>query len=396
MGLGKAPVYRADRGMDTIIVGGGFSGLLMASRIEGSVVFEENPRVGVPPHCTGLVSRATVDLIGSAARESIVSRYRVIRVHRLSGGELFELVPDQDIVRLDRILLEELLAKEAEDRGSRVITRSRVLDIGFDGSVSVDINGSVKTIRGSLVIDAEGSSQRFSKRLGISGVSNHYVGVQGYAACSEEVGGEEIWVYVDDRFSRGFFSWVVPLDHGRCVVGTAYPLGDRGRDRIETLAKILYRRGVLIDRRVRELYGGLILRGYPSYKHHRGRLIAIGDSSGFVKPFSGGGLYPTSLQVGFLSSRLRRHGFDDSIARYYGDIRRHIDSLRIQWIATKILEKLGIEKILVKLVELGVIGSRERFSYDRHEKFFVEKILGILGKGSRYAHKRLGLKIASE
>jgi flavin-dependent dehydrogenase len=382
--------------MDIIVVGGGFSGLLMASRIEGSVVFEENPRVGVPPHCTGLVSRATVDLIGYAARESIVSRYRVIRVHRLFGGELFELVPDQDIVRLDRILLEELLAKETEDRGSRVITRSRVLDVGFDGSVSVEIDGSVRTIRGSLVINAEGSSQRFSRRLGISGVSSYYVGVQGYTVCSGEVGEEEIGVYVDDRLSRGFFSWVVPLDDRRCVVGTAYPLGDRGGDRIEILAKILSRRGVLLDRRVRELYGGLILRGYPSHKHHRGRLIAIGDSSGFVKPFSGGGLYPSSLQVGVISSRLRRHGFEDAIARYYRDVRRHIDSLRIQWIATKILERLGIEKILVKLVELGIIGSREVFSYDSHERFLVEKILGILGKGSKYAHKVLGLKIASE
>lgn len=378
------------------MVGGGFSGLLMASRIEGSIAFEENPRVGVPPHCTGLVSRDTVDLIGYAARESIISRYRVIRVHRLSGGELFELVPDQDIVRLDRILLEELLAKEAEDRGSRVITRSRVLDVGFDGSVSVEIEGSVRTIRGSLVIDAEGSSQRFSRRFDISGVSSHYVGVQGYAPCSGEVGEGEIWVYVDDRLSSGFFSWVIPIDHRRCVVGTAYPLGDRGNNRIEALAKILSRRGVLLDRRVRELYGGLILRGYPRYKHHRGRVIAIGDSAGFVKPFSGGGLYPSSLQVGFLSSRLRRHGFEDAIARYYGDVRRHIDSLRIQWIATKILERLGIEKILVKLVELGVIRSREVFSYDRHERFLVEKIQGILGKGSKNSHKILGLKNTSE
>lgn len=361
------------RSAETLVVGGGFAGLLLASRIPGSLVFEENPRVGVPPHCTGLVSEKTVRLIGSPARESITSRYRVIRVVRLRGGEILSLVPDQAVVRLDRILLEEILAKEAEDLGSTVYTKTRVISIEGD-SVVADGRLGIQRYRGSLIAIAEGSQQRFSRSLGLVGVSEMLVGVQGYVKIPRCVDDEEIYVFVDDEILSGFFGWLVPIGSGKAVVGMATRLKDHVYGKLGLFLKILNRRGFLEDRSLGNMYGGLVLRGEPLEKHYRGSLIAVGDASNFTKPFSGGGLYPSSIQIGLLASKLKKHDPHEAIVKYALDIKAYVRSLRRQLIMTKLAERFGIERTLLKLLRLGILRSTETLSYDHHDESFYRKL----------------------
>ncbi len=361
------------RSAETVIIGGGFAGLLMASRVPDAVVFEENPRVGIPPHCTGLVSEKTVSLIGSPAKESITSKYRSIRVVGLRGREILSLIPDQRVVRLDRILLEEILAREAENRGSKIYTKARVL--GINGSIIIVSEKSlVERYRGSLVAIAEGSQQKFSRSLGLAEKPELFVGVQGFTKISRDVDDEEIYVFVDDEILRGFFGWIVPLGSRKAVIGMASPLEDHVYGKLGLFIKILSRRGILSERSLSNMYGGLIVRGRPLEKHHTGSIVAIGDASNFVKPFSGGGLYPSSIQIGALVSRLKRHGAREALAKYSRDIIAYVESLKQQLAITRMAEKLGIERILLTLTKLGILNATETFSYDHHEESFYRKL----------------------
>lgn len=371
--MSRRLIYGMKRSAETIIIGGGFAGLLMASRIPEAVVFEENPRVGVPPHCTGLVSEKTVSLIGSPAKESITSEYRSIRVMRLRGKEILSLIPDQRVVRLDRILLEEILAREAENQGSKIYTRARVIGIN-DGVITVGEKSRVERYRGSLVAIAEGSQQRLSRSLGLVKKPELFVGVQGFTKISGEVNDEEIYVFVDDEIFRGFFGWIVPLGSRKAVIGMASPLEDHVYEKLALFTKILNRRGILPERSLSNMYGGLIIRGSPLEKHYTGSIVAIGDSSNFVKPFSGGGLYPSSIQIGALTSRLKKHGVKEALAKYSRDIIAYVRSLKQQLTITRTVEKLGIERLLLTLAKLGILNSTETFSYDHHDESFYKKL----------------------
>lgn len=375
--LGCEAIYGMGGSAETLIVGGGFAGLLAASRIPGAVVFEENPRVGVPPHCTGLVSEATVGLIGSPAKESITSKYRAMRVLRIRGGEILSLIPDQAIVRLDRILLEEILAKEAEDQGSAIYTKARVINIG-DGYIVVSNKLGVHRYPGSLVIVAEGSRQRFSRSLGLVNKTDLLVGVQGLARTPMDIDEEEIYVFVDDEIFKGFFGWLIPLGSRTAVVGMATSLKDSPYRKLNLFTKILYRKKILAENLLSNIYGGLVVRGSPSEKHYIGSIVAIGDASNFTKPFSGGGLYPSSIQVGALASRLRRHEPGEALSRYASDIKAYVKSLRRQLIITRIFEKMGIERTLVRLAGLGILRDTEPFSYDHHDESLYTKLRKLL------------------
>lgn len=361
------------RSAETIIVGGGFAGLLMASGIPESLVFEENTRVGIPPHCTGLVSEGTVSLIGSPAKESITSKYRVIRVVRLRGGEILSLIPDQSVVRLDRILLEEIMAREAENRGSKIYTKTRALSI-TDSDTAVSEKDGVKRYKGSLIAIAEGSQQRFSRSLGLAEKPEIFVGVQGFAKISSYVDEEEIYVFVDDDLFRGFFGWLVPLDSRKAVVGIASHLKDYAYGKLGLVVRILFRRGILLESSLSSMYGGLVIRGSPFKNHHTGSIVAIGDASNFTKPFSGGGLYPSSIQIRTLVSRLKRHDPRDALTKYSRDINAYVNSLRQQLAITRIAEKLGIEKTLLRLTRIGVLNNTETFSYDHHDQSLYKKL----------------------
>ncbi|MEM0439677.1 MAG: NAD(P)/FAD-dependent oxidoreductase [Sulfolobales archaeon] len=366
------------RSVETLIVGGGFAGLLTASRIPGAVVFEENPHVGIPPHCTGLVSERTVDLIGSPAKESMIARYRSIVVERLKGGEIVNLVPDQDVVKLDRVLLEKILETEAINQGSAIYTKARVLGIS-NNSIVVSSKHGVHRYTGSLVVIAEGSQQKFSRSLGLVRKPELLVGIQGFAKTHGGLDEEEIYVFVDDEIFRDFFGWLIPLDSRTALVGMATCLRDTNNRRLGLFLRILYKRKILAESVLTKMYGGLVVRGSPLEKHYTGSIVAVGDASNFTKPFSGGGLYPSSVQIGTLASKLRRYEPMEALIRYASEIRDYVKSLKRQLAITRIIEKLGIERTLLMLSRLGILRSTESFNYDYHDKSLYTKLKKLIG-----------------
>jgi flavin-dependent dehydrogenase len=363
---------------EILVVGGGFSGLLLASRIPGSEVFEENPSIGVPPHCTGLVSWDTIRVIGSPARDSIVSSYKYIRVLNTAGKDIAVLKPSQRIYKLDRILLERLLAKEAGDMGSKIHTRARVVSVDFEGGIAVHGKEGFRRVVGSMVAIAEGSLGTISRRLGLSRKQDLLIGIQGYARTSKNIDEDEVLVSVDDRIFNGFFGWLVPLGSREAVVGMASSLRSYSNRAFRIYLAVLRKLGYLRDDSLRGTYGGLIVRGYPLTNHYRDRVIAIGDAAGFAKPFSGGGLYPASKQVEALSTALRRSDGEEALKRYSRLIGDEIRSLRLQWIATKAVEVIGVERVMKILAGMGIRSIS--MDYDHHERVLSRLIWGVLAE----------------
>ena len=101
--------------MRIAVVGAGIAGLLIARtlakygyRID---IYEEDQRVGFPKHCTGLISRWVVDKIGVPAFNSVEDQYRLYKFF-INDKDVFDIMIKQEVFRVDRVQLENLLFKE--------------------------------------------------------------------------------------------------------------------------------------------------------------------------------------------------------------------------------------------------------------------------------------------
>jgi flavin-dependent dehydrogenase len=91
---------------DLIIVGGGPSGL--SSAIEASdnidiLIIEEDKRVGIPRHCTGIVSYEALKLIGEPALKSVKNKIRKAEFVSPSGIKVNITLSHHKVFVLERV-----------------------------------------------------------------------------------------------------------------------------------------------------------------------------------------------------------------------------------------------------------------------------------------------------
>ncbi|TET99548.1 MAG: FAD-dependent oxidoreductase, partial [Dehalococcoidia bacterium] len=102
---------------DVAVVGAGPAGSRCARNLAAGglkvALLEEHRRIGVPSHCSGLVSPRTLE--EADIREPIVAnRLTGAYVHTAGGGELTLGGGDTRALTIDRVRLDELLCEQAQ------------------------------------------------------------------------------------------------------------------------------------------------------------------------------------------------------------------------------------------------------------------------------------------
>lgn len=266
--------------MRAAVIGAGFSGLMFATALAQAGVnvdlFEEHRRVGFPEHCTGLISRATEEMIGGPALKSELG---VIESFVISGPRLsLRLRASQPIVKLNRVRLEELMLEGAEAEGVKFIDGMKTRPLP-DGTV-LPLGKSY-----DVVILAEGFNGTARRQLGIGFNGEVTYGVNAEA---EDGGSPDFEAKFDETTSDGFFSWRVTL-RSVSVVGTASRRPSVLAAKLREAMKAHNVEGDIV-----KTYGGPIITGPPSDKVRLGRVVVVGDAASMNKPLTGGGLYPSA------------------------------------------------------------------------------------------------------
>jgi flavin-dependent dehydrogenase len=239
-------------------------------------LFEEHRRVGFPEHCTGLISRATEEMIGGPALKSELG---VIESFVISGPRLsLRLRASQPIVKLNRVRLEELMLEGAEAEGVKFIDGVKTRPLP-DGTV-LPLGKSY-----DVVILAEGFNGTARRQLGIGFNGEVIYGVNAEA---EDGGSPDFEAKFDETTSDGFFSWRVTL-RSVSVVGTASRRPSVLAAKLREAMKAHNVEGDIV-----KTYGGPIITGPPSDKVRLGRVVVVGDAASMNKPLTGGGLYPSA------------------------------------------------------------------------------------------------------
>ena len=287
--------------MSVLIAGAGPAGLAAATRTKHAeaTILERAKKLGTPPHCTGITSPSTAELLLGLSTDTMENEglleatYRKAVFLDKSLRETCSLEASPLAVKLRRPGIEDYLAAKASNMGHRVLLATRLL--GANASerhveATIAIEGTVKKLRAQRLLLATGAQSNPWRQK-----CWRTIGLEERVRLARRISDDEFTTIHGTPLAPGFFAWLAPLQGGReAVIGLASPTGKGLAARLAALRRLLARRGIAEPTKVLSRRGGLILRGPPAPRATHGALALLGDTLCASKPYTGGGLYAIS------------------------------------------------------------------------------------------------------
>jgi geranylgeranyl reductase family protein len=274
-------------------------------------------------------------------------RNRGLRV--IGGGVRLELrwpdlasYPDYGLVR-PRLDLDEILARQAEKAGARLLERTTATGPLLDPAGRVqgvlcraepdpgaDPDGAPIMVRAPLVVAADGVSSRLAVALGIGKRADRPMGVavrRYYTSPRTDDDYLESWLELwdGDRLLPGY-GWIFGVGDGTSNVGlgilnssAAFGHTDYRRLLVRWLGGLPAEWGFAEPNATGPMRGGGLPMGFNRTPHYTRNLLLVGDSGGAVNPFNGEGI-AYAMETG----RLAAEHIAQALARPAGPARERV------------------------------------------------------------------------
>jgi flavin-dependent dehydrogenase len=258
-------------------------------------VLEEDSVIGVPVHCTGILSADAFDLPGIPA-EAILRREATARAHAPSGQQFSFTAPGEEIFVIDRGAFDHGLARAASRAGAVISTgtRAQTLTVESRGvQVDVERDGNTCGLAARVCVIATGARYRFQRRLGW-GIPSLLLSSAQCEVPAPPATGFDVF-FRRDTGPDGF-AWLAPMERGG-ITHAKVGVMVRGRAQgvLDRVVADLRRQG-----RIRTGPAPSVVRPLPLAplaRTHGDRVLAVGDAAGLVKPTTGGGIYYSLLSA---------------------------------------------------------------------------------------------------
>jgi geranylgeranyl reductase family protein len=285
---------------DVAVVGAGPAGSRTARDLarEGLRVrlLEEHRAVGVPSHCSGLISQRTLRE-AEIGEEAVIHGLTGAFIHTQAGGGVALGGGETRAVAIDRVAWDQELCEQAQRAGAE-LTRARMTNVVREKGhvrLTAQTDGQDRTLTARLVVGADGGHSRVARCLGMAhpGEYAYNLGIEGRLkpGAAAEWREDYVHVFVGRGLAPGWFGWIIPSGGGLVRVG----IGTTGAVKpVECYRRMADAFPALFAglEPIRK-YGGTIPLTFAPRSYGDGALL-VGDAAGQVKPFSGGGIY-TSL-----------------------------------------------------------------------------------------------------
>ncbi|MBM3898126.1 MAG: geranylgeranyl reductase family protein [Thaumarchaeota archaeon] len=363
-----------DADYDVIVMGGSIAGLLAAREVAATglsvTVFEEHNEIGLPEKCDGLVSTKGITSLGIVPKQRAVQNYINGALLYSPNGTKIEIdARKQKIVVLDRAEFDRGAASTARSYGSDIKISKAVTGVKQNELVEVETNEGIATCK--IAIDAMGCSSLIKKRR------NGVIQAAKYEVHGTWFDTHKVELYLDQRVSPGFFSWVIPIDETTAKVGVA---GD-GINPFRALDEFVKRKKATVVKKI----AAPIVVGGPLASFVDGHVVSAGDSAGQTKPTTAGGIYSGGVG-GILAGQASARAIMLTDDRYLQEYQKKWDSmfgrdfsvtLQVRRIFEK-LENKHIDEIFASMASSGEVLESLSLEgdFDFHS-FALMKALGL-------------------
>ncbi|MBO8131903.1 MAG: NAD(P)/FAD-dependent oxidoreductase [Candidatus Marinimicrobia bacterium] len=285
---------------DVIVIGAGPAGSMAAyySKKNGAnsvLLLERDREIGVPVRCGEAVSEMSlkkfVPDIDFRWVATIISEVRFVSPN---GYIVDAYIPGRGFI-LNRRIFDHYLANEASNIGVEVLTRANVREVSdFENgyrNVYIDVLGEKYTIKGRIVIAADGVESRIARMVGI----NTYVQIKDMESCVQmhlgniNVKSNRIEFYLSKELAPGGYLWVFPKGKRDANVGLGIS-GDfsNSKHAIDYLTEFVKNR--FPGASILTIVAGGVPCTKPLEKLVGDGFIVIGDAARQVNPMTGGGI----------------------------------------------------------------------------------------------------------
>jgi digeranylgeranylglycerophospholipid reductase len=333
---------------DVLIVGGGPAGLFAAWRLAraglSAVICEEHERIGMPVHCTGVLSAGAFDEF-AVPRDAVLNPLTTVTFVSPKQLKVRYTPPTPQAVVIDRGRFDTQLAAQARGAGVEIRLGARVTGLDFTRR---DVRAATLAgdVRARLAVLASGASYALQRRIGL-GLPRAYLHTAQRELRATRLGDVEI--HFGSAIAPRGFAWAVPIErpsgpHVRVgVMATAHTAGW-----YDAMVRRLSSWGV-DDDGARPRLKFLPLRSLE--RTYDDRLLVIGDAAGIVKPTTGGGIYYSLLSASVASEvaelALARDELKASSLRAYQTRwrRRLAGEFHAQWMLRRVAERMSDRQI---------------------------------------------------
>ncbi len=335
-----------------VTVGAGVAGceaaLEAAKKNARVLLLEEHPQVGLPSHCSGVVSLKGLELLGLEARSSFSQKLiHGARFYPPRGEPIEVRKKDPVALILNRMKLDQFLAKQAMAAGVdlRAKTRASKFERTPDGDLLTLGDGS--KIGARIVIDASGAGSRLPEQAGLQSPDWTQIlpGLQ-YELVDMKEQGDLVELFFGSKKAPGFFAWSIPTGKNSARVGLASKKGNVKKF-LDDLVKEQWPKAT-----VDATKSGSVLVAGPMARCWSPGFVVVGDAAGQVKQTTGGGIviggYCGKLAGAAAASAASHSGIDSErfLRSYDNEWREKFGSdLRKMSLARKMFASLSDETL---------------------------------------------------
>ena len=277
---------------DAIVVGAGPAGSTFAEALARAsfrvALLEEHEQVGVPKHCSGLVSPRALEIAGVSPEVMGLQEYRQARVWAPGGGTLWLRSDSVQAIAIERDCFDQALAQRAVDAGAELMLSTRARHFQREDSriaIQATTPRGEICLHAPLLVGADGATSRVARWMGASGKREVIPAIKADVTFTSG-GTDTIEILVGSGVAPGWFGWVIPLPGGRATIG----MGATGSPRVHFPAFLDIVRRRFGDLSLDSTHSAPIPLG-PARDFVGDDVLLIGAAAHQTKPTTGGGVY---------------------------------------------------------------------------------------------------------
>lgn len=362
------------------IVGAGSSGLRLARKLAEKdipvTVFEDHPEIGVPEHCSGLISVRNTQELGFDLKDSFTNAIYGAKIYSPNNTQL-RIESKRPVAHvMDRSLFDKTLYQQAKKAGADIQLSTSVMSVRGN-TLFTQNKGRGGAKKTDLIVAADGVNSRLRKLVGVESKPTDFIhSYQVKAAGNFDPRFVEL--YFGSTVAPDFFAWVIPENDSSAKIGIGCRMGVNP---VHAFKKFLKEKQ--IDIHIKSDNSFLIPCAPPIRKLVSENVILLGDAAYQTKATTGGGIIMNCKSADVLSGVIHDHIHHDvSLNEYETRMEPIFRELELHWKIHHYQTKQSdaqLDKLFLKLKDAGMEGFLSREGDMDEPSRFVSKMIAHPG-----------------